>query len=278
MSNGNSFRRDQRQQQRTQTRFANMRLQDYRRATQLDRMAAEAERRRRAAEAEAERRRQEAQQRAEAEARRLREQVLQQQRHEQAERAARQQAEALAQQQEALRLQAQRLAEQLLQSRQAAADIGALLSKGSSEALSKELKEKYGETLGGEMSRQMRVTPTTSEQTLKQRAEKKISERESHNSSEGRFTGSSSGGFNVKGKPVSGLTKGTGQGFRAGDPARWHVHYDHVKWGTSAATRINFQFLPKQTILAAFQSQPPQPGTLDRPSWDACLRWMRANL
>ncbi len=275
MSNGNSFRRDQRQQQRTQTRFANMRLQDYRRETQFDRMAAE--RRRRAAEAEAERRRQEAQQRAEAEARRLREQVLQQQRHEQAERLARQQAEVLAQQQEAQRLQAQRLAEQLRQPQQAPADIGALLSKGWSEALSKALKGKYGETLGGEMSRQMRVRATTSEQTLKQRAEEKVGKRESQHSSED-FSGSSSGRLNARGKPVSGLTKGTGRGFQAGDPAKWHVHHDHVKWGTSTATRINFTERSGATILAAFQRQQPPPGSENRPSWDACQRWMVANL
>ena len=193
-------------------------------------------------------------------------------------RAARQQAEALAQQREAQRLEAQRLAEQLRQSQQATADIGALLSKPWSPALSKALKDKYGVDLGTEMSRQKNSHPRiTDEQTLKQQAEAKIAERNRRDSSEDSFTGSGSGGLNVKGKPVSGLTKGTGQGFRAGDPARWHVHYDHVKWGTSAATRIDFQFLPKQTLLADFRRQRPQPGTVNRPSWDTCEQWIIAN-
>jgi hypothetical protein len=157
-------------------------------------------------------------------------------------------------------------------------DIGALLKKGPSEELSNALKEKYGAALGGQMARQMRMKPTTSEQTLKKEAEAKIRQRENENSSEDKWTGSSSGGLNTKGKTVSNKKQGTGQGFRAGDPARWHVHYDHVKWGTSTNTRINFTGRPKQTILTDFLSQQPQAGTVNRASWDDCYQWMQNNL
>lgn len=157
-------------------------------------------------------------------------------------------------------------------------DIGALLRKGASQELSKALKEKYGEELGSEMARQMRIKATTSEQTLKQRAEEKVGKRESQYTSEGNWTSSSSGGLNVKGKTVSNLKKGTGQGYLAGDPARWHVHYDHVKWGTSTNTRINFTNRKKQTILSDFLSQQPQQGSVNRASWDTCYQWMQNNL
>lgn len=59
-------------------------------------------------------------------------------------------------------------------------DIGALLkAKKWSKELSAALKEKYGDILGGEMARQMRIKPTTSEQELKKRAEEKVGQRES---------------------------------------------------------------------------------------------------
>ncbi len=156
-------------------------------------------------------------------------------------------------------------------------DIGALLkAKKWSKELSAALKEKYGDILGGEMARQMRIKPTTSEQELKKRAEEKVGQRES----EVWLTSNSSRSLNAKGKKISGLTKGTGQGFRAGDPTRWHVHYDHVKWGTSANTRINFPGRRKQDILSAFISDSPQPvaTSADRQSWDACYQWMQNNL
>jgi hypothetical protein len=68
MSNGNTFRRDQRAQRRQQNQWANRQFADFRRAAEFQRQLAE---RRRRAEADAERRRQEAQRRAEAEANRV---------------------------------------------------------------------------------------------------------------------------------------------------------------------------------------------------------------
>ena len=153
-----------------------------------------------------------------------------------------------------------------------------LLKKGHTPELSQALKEKYGDKLGGEMSRQMRIKATTSEQSLKQRAEEKVGKRENQSVDEGKTASRSSGGLNQKGKTVSNLTRGTGQGFAAGDPARWHVHYDHVKWGTSANTRINFTARAKQTILNDFRALRPQPATVNRQSWDVCEQWMVANL
>lgn len=157
--------------------------------------------------------------------------------------------------------------------------IETLLKKGASDELSTALKSKYGEELGREMSRQMKIKPTTSKSALKKQAETKIRQRgESQYESEGKSTGSGSRGLNVKGKQVSNIQHGTGGGFRAGVPSLWHVHFDHVKWGTSQNTRINFTGRTKQAILADFNSLQPAATSANRPSWDTCHQWMLANL
>jgi hypothetical protein len=152
-----------------------------------------------------------------------------------------------------------------------------LLKKGHTPELSLALKEKYGDKLGGEMSRQMRIKATTSEQSLKQRAEEKVGKRENQSVDDGKTTSLSSGGLNQKGKTVSNLTRRTGQGFAAGEDARWHVRYDHVG-NERRDTRINFTARAKQTILSDFTGLRPQPATVNRQSWDVCEQWMVANL
>jgi hypothetical protein len=157
--------------------------------------------------------------------------------------------------------------------------IASLLQKGPSDELSRALKKRYGDELGRQMAIEVRLsTPNAipTEETLRKRAEAKISKRASESASESKSVGS--GSLNVKGKTVSNIQHGTGGGFRAGVPARWHVHFDHVKWGTSTNTRINFTSGTRQTILADFVAQRPQPTSVDRPSWDSCYRWMQNNL
>jgi hypothetical protein len=155
--------------------------------------------------------------------------------------------------------------------------IAELLQKGPSPELSQALKVKYGDELGGEMSRQLRTNKgIKTEAALVKAAAAKIAERTQYASSSKSSIGS--GLLNVKGTTVSNIQHGTGGGFRAGDPARWHVHFDHVKWGTSTNTRINFKGRKKQAILAALVAQQPLRTSVDWPSWDACHQWIQQNL
>jgi hypothetical protein len=160
--------------------------------------------------------------------------------------------------------------------------IKELLKKGDSSELVQALKAKYSDGLGGQMIREMRMSKITmNEATLKQKAQKKIRERDKQHSGENKPTSIASGRLNVKtGGPVSGLTKGTGGGYLAGEGGRWHVHYDHVKFGNSKSTRINFTGKKRQDILTGFLSSSPQPpiGSENRASWDACYQWMQKNL
>lgn len=160
-------------------------------------------------------------------------------------------------------------------------NIEALLKKGYSPALSIALKAKYGDDLGGQMSRQMRIKPITNEQELKKQAENKLRSRENDSLSESNMKEYGSGTLNTKnGKPVPGLKKGIGQGFAAGDPGLWHVHFDHVKFGSNNNTRIDFSGRTRQAIITNFTTSYPQPapGSGNRASWDICHQWMQKNL
>jgi hypothetical protein len=148
-----------------------------------------------------------------------------------------------------------------------------------SEQLLKALRRKYGDVIGREMSRQMRSSKIKiSEEALKQKAENKIAQREMESQFAKGSKSTGSGSLNTKGTPVSNIRHGIGQGYLAGEGARWHVHHDHVKWGDGKKTRINFKGRSRSDILNAFAPTQPSATSMDRPSWDACWEWMLNNL
>ncbi len=90
-------------------------------------------------------------------------------------------------------------------------------------------------------------------------------------------TSAPSGALNVHtGRPVGGLSKGTGKGFKAGVPAAWHVHHDHVKYATDGATRVDFPGRAAAVIAADVRTALTR--TPDRTGYPACRRWMNKEL
>jgi len=77
---------------------------------------------------------------------------------------------------------------------------------------------------------------------------------------------------------VSGLGRGRGSGWLAGDGAYWHVHYDHVKFGNDGSSRINFAKRKKATILSDLASKSnPKTGTYAA-SYAACVAYINTHL
>ncbi|AEE47690.1 hypothetical protein [Cellulomonas fimi] len=156
--------------------------------------------------------------------------------------------------------------------------LAELRADTSTAALRSRLEPYYGVEKAGHMSRVLRIgkTPVSTIEELESAAAR--SARDLANRNETPAPSSSRGGsLNVRtGKPVPGLTKGKGDGFRAGVGAAWHVHYDHVKYGSDAATRVNFPGRDVATIEAAVAAALAR--TTDRTGYEACRVWMNANL
>ena len=72
---------------------------------------------------------------------------------------------------------------------------------------------------------------------------------------------------------------GGANAYSAGDGAYWHVHYDHVKFGGLAATRINFEGRTRNKILRQLRGKrnvPPQ-SQQGGISYRQCVHWILAN-
>jgi hypothetical protein len=155
----------------------------------------------------------------------------------------------------------------------------ALRRAGSSVAALRELLVPYyGEARAGQMSRVLRTGKprVTTIEGLEAAAAGKAAEHAARDEAPAR-TSAPGQSLNVRtGKPVPNLAKGTGDGFRAGVRGAWHVHYDHVKYGSNGATRVNFTNRQASTIeqgvTAALGLTPDVTG------YDACRVWMNANL
>jgi hypothetical protein len=143
------------------------------------------------------------------------------------------------------------------------------------------LKQKYGAEKGGIMWRKLKGINNAglkSEAALAKAAGVKLEEMKSEDyGSKDISSGIGEGKLNEHKKQLPGSGKKSG-GFSAGEGARWHVHYDHFKWGTSANTRMNFRGRQKTDILNEFMQHQPALGDVNRPSWDACWTWMNTNL
>lgn len=156
--------------------------------------------------------------------------------------------------------------------------LAELRAAPSAVALRALLEPYYGPDKAGHMSRVLRIgkTPVSTIEELESAAAR--SAKDLANRNEAPAPSSSRGGsLNVRtGKPVPGLTKGKGDGFRAGVGAAWHVHFDHVKYGSDAATRVNFPGRAPGTIEAGVTAALAR--TADRTGYEACRVWMNANL
>jgi hypothetical protein len=164
------------------------------------------------------------------------------------------------------------------QTRPAKPTLAALLKAGSAPALRDLLVPYYGEATAGHMSRVLRMgTPrVTTIEGLEAAAARKAAEHAARDEAPAR-TSAPGQSLNVRtGKPVPNLATGTGDGFRAGVRGAWHVHYDHVKYGSNGATRVNFAGRQPSTIegdvTAALRL------TRDSTGYEACRQWMNTNL
>jgi hypothetical protein len=88
---------------------------------------------------------------------------------------------------------------------------------------------------------------------------------------------SGSGRLNTKEMTVSGTRRDAE--FRAGEGARWHVHYDHVKFGKRKGTRRNFDGRTQTDILNALTAivtaETSLNAGLNAPSYAVCTAWIR---
>ncbi|MBD5785218.1 hypothetical protein IF650_03395 [Cellulosimicrobium terreum] len=66
-----------------------------------------------------------------------------------------------------------------------------------------------------------------------------------------------------------------GSGYLAGDGGKWHVHFDHVKYGSNGATRINFSGRSQDQILTELTTKSGL--VSDRTHFAACEQWIRNN-
>ena len=99
------------------------------------------------------------------------------------------------------------------------------------------------------------------------------------NSSLTRTAGFGSNALNTKGKRV----KRSGEGeFEAGEGAKWHVHHDHVKFGTNQKTRVNFAGRTQEAVLNHLNEVLEAFSTLTKGSnvatLEQCKKWIRAQL
>jgi hypothetical protein len=135
----------------------------------------------------------------------------------------------------------------------------------------------YGVDVAGAMSRMLRSTRKfTTIDSLEKAVAYKATEQARRDEAPAP-TSAPGGSLNTRtGKPVSGLSKGKGSGFKAGVPAAWHVHFDHVKYGSNGASRVNFPGRPGATITTDVTAALLL--TTDRNGYDACRAWMNANV
>lgn len=82
--------------------------------------------------------------------------------------------------------------------------------------------------------------------------------------------------LNARGQKAANIVKGTGDGYLAGTGAAWHVHHDHVKYGSRGDTRINFAGRTRAAILASL-SQAAATVT-DTTHLAACRTWIEQEL
>lgn len=131
----------------------------------------------------------------------------------------------------------------------------------------------YPEDVAGQMSRTYRSARGRFDSLadLERAALRKMDRRDSmlHSS----IIGSAS--LNRKGGPVSGLSKGMGRGFKAGTGSTWHVHFDHVKYGSSGASRIDFSGRTKKQVLEALDAIS---GSYPSTNLAKCRAWINKNL
>ncbi len=128
----------------------------------------------------------------------------------------------------------------------------------------------YDADQAGVMSRLFRTRKFSSLEALEKAALQKMEEDVARTVAP-RDSGSRS---NNGSGTVSGLTKGKGDGYRAGEGGSWHVHYDHVKYGTDGRTRVNFNGRSSAAILADLNART---GAHPATGLAACRAWIIAN-
>ena len=144
-------------------------------------------------------------------------------------------------------------------------------ANGSVEKL-RTLLAGYGEVQGSCMSRLFRSNRKFSTLgALENAAREKMAE---DGASAERSPGIGTSSMNGSGT-VSGLKKGRGDGYLAGEGGTWHVHYDHVKYGSNGATRVNFAGRTRATILRDLTARS---AGIPATGLAACRAWINANL
>lgn len=73
---------------------------------------------------------------------------------------------------------------------------------------------------------------------------------------------------------------GGANAFLAGEESGWHVHYDHIKYGTNNSTRVNFGNKDRRKIgydIEQTLNTPQLQSLKSKPGWAACMTWLRNN-
>jgi hypothetical protein len=146
-------------------------------------------------------------------------------------------------------------------------------ANGDVQTLRALLEPVYGDKAGA-MSRMLRSRTFTTIEALEKAVNYKAAEQATRDEAPAATSGRS---LNVHtGRPVPNLPRAAVGGFRAGIPAAWHVHFDHVKFGNSTASRVNFTSRTPATITTEVTAALRR--ITDRTGYDACRQWMNTNL